>query len=258
MRILILFFSSFTIFLITYNHISMKDTFKLLQNYLDQNYVFNHTKVAVLNLYYASTNIKLLKHNIIGNNGCIGQYFCVNNFTEIMFRAIENIKLNTDRVARFDEDYQNIIQKRKNLDLFANSLLNKTDYDGNIVDLLYLLLSEAKKLSENIQKYYNENEEYYKAYIESIIKYCEIYLRIEESDGLNDIEKRKKASQPKYSSNKLYMILNLIIFTFVFFSILILVHKFYKIECNLIIKMIRFHSKSFENYIKYLEDLKKN
>ena len=53
------------------------------------------------------------------------------------------------------------------------------------------------------------------------------------------------------------MILNLIIFTFVFFSILILVHKFYKIECNLIIKMIRFHSKSFENYIKYLEDLKK-
>ena len=257
MRILILFFSSFTIFLITYNHISMKDTFKLLQNYLDQNYVFNHTKVAVLNLYYASTNIKLLKHNIIGNNGCIGQYFCVNNFTEIMFRAIENIKLNTDRVARFDEDYQNIIQKRKNLDLFANSLLNKTDYDGNIVDLLYLLLSEAKKLSENIQKYYNENEEYYKAYIESIIKYCEIYLQIEESDGLNDIEKRKKASQPKYSSNKLYMILNLIIFTFVFFSILILVHKFYKIECNLIIKMIRFHSKSFENYIKYLEDLKK-
>ena len=76
----------------------MKIKFKLIHNYLDQNYVFNHTKVAILNLYFTMINIKALKYNIMGNDGCISTNYCLNNMHDIMIREINNINISIEKI----------------------------------------------------------------------------------------------------------------------------------------------------------------
>ena len=91
LRYLCLIFVFSTMILIIYNNSSMKTKFKTIQNYLNQNFFFNRTKVALLNLNYAIVNLKLIKYKIMGNNGCIGEYLCISNNTEIMLRTMKNI-----------------------------------------------------------------------------------------------------------------------------------------------------------------------
>ena len=257
MRILFLIFSISSIFLIIYNNNSMKIKFKLIHNYLDQNYVFNHTKVAILNLYFTMINIKALKYNIMGNDGCISTNYCLNNMHDIMIREINNINISIEKILKLNNDYLKIVKSEINLEIYGMEFDNKTNYKGNIGDVLYLILTLTKKLVSNLDEFISGSNNYYNIYVESIIKYCILYLKLEESDGLDDYQKRKNASRPEFSSNKIYLIFNLIIFLFIFVGLYFFVMKFYQIEIGFIKKILKFNCPSFDKYIKYLGGLKK-
>ena len=257
LRCISFIFSFSTMLLIIYNNLSMKSKFKSIQIYLQENFFFNRTKVALLNLNYAILNMKLIKYKIMGDNGCIGEYLCISNNSEVIFRATNNLKIYTTESIKFHSDYLNIFHHKLNLELYTNNLNNYTIYNSTIIDLLYFIVSYSKKLSPNIDKYIFNDDEYYEMYVESILKYIKIYLGTNESNGLNDNEKRKNTYKSEFKTNKNFLIVNIIIFLIVFSKFIYISYKFYTIEYDIIVKIVKFHSPSFENYIKYLEDLRK-
>ena len=257
LRSLSFIFSLSTMILIIYNNSSMKSKFKTIQNYLNQNFFFNRTKVSLLILNYVIINLKLIKYKTMGSNGCIGEYLCISNNTEVMLRAMNNLKSFTSESINFNNDYLEIFHHNLNLELYANFLNNNTIYNANIIDLLYFILSYSKKLLSNIEKYIYNDDKYYEMYVECILKYIKIYLETNESNGLNDNEKRKNTYKSQFKTNKIYLIFNTILFSIVFCEFIYMSYKFYKVENEIIIKIVRFHCPSFENYIKYLGDLRK-
>ena len=92
------------------------------------------------------------------------------------------------------------------------------------------LQKSTKKSAWHLYDFLSKSEIYYDTYVESIIKYCTLYIELEHSDGLDDYEKRKNASSSEFSSNKIYLIFNLIIFLFAFVGLYVYVMKFYQIE----------------------------
>ena len=255
MRIFTILFSIGTLILIIYNNSSMKSKFELIKIYLDQNYFFNHSIVALSSIYYSSLNLKLMKYNIMGSNGCIGKYHCINNYIQIIFRDANYLEESLDQALALDEDYKKIVYKKINLEIYASNEYNKTNYDGTIIDILYLILVISKKISSNAEQYVYSNETNFDLYIENILSYCNLFL--ENAKGLNDSEKRVNAKKPKYLSNKIYMIINIIIYFLYLIGFYVLVLKFFRIESTIITNLIKFHCNSFEKYIKFLEELKK-
>ena len=210
MKILSFLFSSLSMFFIIKNNNSMISKFKSINYYLDQNYVFNHTKTALSNIYYASINLKLLKYNIMGNNGCIGQYYCIQDYSDIILRGNKILKRMVTRILKFDKDYKVIMESEINFDIYSNNLDNKTNFHGSVVNLIYIVMIMAKKLSSNAYDYVYGNQTELDVYLENIMNYYIMYLKLEEANGLNDFNKRKNAKQPKYLSNKFYMTINIV------------------------------------------------
>ena len=115
----------------------MKSKFELIKIYLDQNYFFNHSIVALSSIYYSSLNLKLMKYNIMGSNGCIGKYHCINNYIQIIFRDANYLEESLDQALALDEDYKNIVYKKINFEIYASNEYNKTNYDGTIIDIIH-------------------------------------------------------------------------------------------------------------------------
>ena len=109
LRSLSFIFSLSTMILIIYNNSSMKSKFKT-----NQNFFFNRTKVSLLILNYVIINLKLIKYKTMGSNGCIGEYLCVSNNTEVMLRAMNNLKSFTSESINFNNDYLEIFHHNLN------------------------------------------------------------------------------------------------------------------------------------------------
>ena len=252
-------FSLLTMILIIYNNNLMYKKFQYIQTYLDQNYFFNHTKIAMSNVYYAAINLKMLKYKIMGKEGCINGIHCVDHFQFILERGLRDVKKYTDRTIKYDNDYQIILQKKKSFEFYTNHLDNKTDYYLNIPDLLYFILSNGLEIERYAEEYVNGTDNYtlIDTYVENVLNHAVIYLYSSEADGLNEKEKRINASTSRFKTNKVYLILNVILFFLVFLSLLGITIKFYNIESQLLFKMIRYNNPKFDIYFKYLEELKK-
>ena len=257
MKIVSFIFCVLTLILIIFNNISIKNQFKTIQIYLNQNYIFNDTKICILIIYFSSINLKMLKYNIIGNKTCIGNNTCLLDY-EILFNiAMNQLKNNTDKFFELDDDYQKYIKKKTILNIYTNDYNNITQYNSTLSDIIYFIFAFTRKITDNIEKFIFSDDKYFEIYIESIINYCSFYFSFDESNGLNFKEKRLNIKKRKFEVNKTYLFLNLFVFVFTFSILLILLFRFHKIECRLIIRIIKFHSDSFEKYIKFLEDLKK-
>ena len=257
MKIVSFIFCVLTLILIIFNNISIKNQFKTIQIYLNQNYIFNDTKICILIIYFSSINLKMLKYNIIGNKTCIGNNTCLLDY-EILFNiAMNQLKNNTDKFFELDDDYQKYIKKKTILNIYTNDYNNITQYNSTLSDIIYFIFAFTRKITDNIEKFIFSDDKYFEIYIESIINYCSFYFSFDESNGLNFKEKRLNIKKRKFEVNKTYLFLNLFVFVFTFSILLILLFRFHKIEYRLIIRIIKFHSDSFEKYIKFLEDLKK-
>ena len=254
-----LVFSISTMILIIKNNNSMYSKFKFIQTYLDQNYFFNHTKIAMSSVYYAAVNIKMIKYKIMGKNGCINGIHCLDEYQFILSRGLKDVKKYADRTIKYDRDYQKILQIEKKFLFYTNSLDNITEYVLNIPDSLYFILSNGLELGNYAEDYINNTNSFSitDTYIENILNHAVIYLYSDESDGLNEMEKRINARKGRFKNNTIYLISNIILFVIVFLLLLRISIKFYSIESELLNRMIRFTSPKFDLYYRYLEELKK-
>ena len=257
MEIISLIFPLITTILIIYTNNSMKFQFKQIEQYLQQNLIFNNTKIIIFAIYFSIIDLKMLKYNIIGNKTCINEYFCLENFDKLIDMEIRNLKENIDKLFQLDNDFQKIIRKKYSINIYSNNSNDFVIFNTQLSDILVFIFSNTRNININIEKYIFDDIKYFNVYIESIIKYCEFYINLNVTKGFNNNEKRKNIKQGRFLYHKYYFYINLVIFIIIFVFFFKFVLKMHETQSNLIIKLLKFHTESFEKYIKFLEELKK-
>ena len=256
-KIICLIFTILTIILIIINNNLIKNKIQIIENYLYQNIIFNNTKIILFFIYFSAIDLKMLKYNIIGNQTCIKENFCLHNFDELLNMEIYHLKQNTDYFLKLDKDYQELIKNEYQIKIYGNNSDDFILYNCQLNDILFLIFSFTQKINTEMNNYIFEDSEYIEIYIDSIIKYSIYYLNLNESKGFNNTEKKIKIKNSRFLIPNYYLIINWLLFLIIFGIIFKFVIKIYRIESNLILRIIRFQKDGFEKYIKYLEELKK-
>ena len=257
MNIISLIFALLTMIFIILNNNLIKSKFEIIQDYLFQNMIFNKTKIILYSIYFSVSDLKLLKYNVIGNQTCVNENFCASDFKTLFNFEIKILKENSDQLIKLDKDFQILLGNDYKIEIYGNTFENFTTYNCKLNDILYLIFTFTQKIIPEFENYLFRNEQYIEVYIDSIIQYCIFYLNLNEINGLNISEKKKKLKNSRFKMPQYYFIINWILFLIFFGVLLRFVNKIYQSESNLIIRIVKFYCESFEKYIKYLDDLKK-
>ena len=231
---------------------------KVLNDYCDQNLVFNHSKISLACTYLVVKNLYYNKYSYIEEDSCYGHDSCKTFFLETLSLCLNDLERITQNISYFHQDFIDIFYQSVDVDL--SMLYNELTEDNFIitkVNLLMLILSTALDYSSNIDSYYNLSFSIYDNMNINIGKNSLNLFNDKNLAGFNEAKKRKNLSNLLNNYNDYAFIIELCIFI-IFSSIFgILIFQVNKIELEYIRALIRFNSKSFESYIKSLFDLKK-
>ena len=255
LRISAFIFSILSLIIIIYNTNVLKNNFINMENFLIQNYFFNHTKQYTSFLYISFNNFQLVKKEFIQYEIFGKQYF--NEMLIILKSVINDLIFEIESIYFIKEEYKNIIFDLKLIQFYVDNSKNKFSYNIDLINILYLLITNSLYFINNSNIYFNETNENLDFVLENIIdssfdySFSQVY-------GLN-YEKRKKIiySEKSYSINFIYIIIHLALFLIFFFFFICIVLKRFKSKKRLIEKMLNFQSKEFDDYIKYLEEIRK-
>ncbi len=259
MKILIILQEIVSAILIIFNNLNIKNNFDDIQIYLNENIFFNRSKITTSCIFEATTNFKLIKYNYMkSENNCIN-FDCNVVFYAILQNCLNNLKINMLNIHYYHDDYKKILGKNSNYIIFAYNLDSTIEIVIDTPSLLNFIMTNGLRLISNLDKYYNENsdsdEESSIVYMENILNQSLSYIK-NGNNGLKSEEKNENI-QNQFKIVYYYMIINLIINFLLFLLFCFFLYKILKKESHFLEKLIYFHSINFENYIKYLEDLKK-
>ena len=257
MKLSALFFLIMTIVLIYLNNDNAKDKLKFLEEYLDQNFYFNHTKITTICVYATGVNLKFLRYKILNDTICITSSGCKTLYVELLSRCLNDIKNETAKVAYFNDDYKQIMGIGNNISIYIYNLTSQTNISLDGPNLLNFILSNGLRFKNNINDYLINTDSEFQIYGENIIEQGYYYMSNDLIEGFNRNTLIKKITEKRFSTNYIYVILNCIVFGVTMSILIYMTVKLYHIQKYFISKLVKFHSVNFEGYIKYLEDLKK-
>ena len=257
MKLASIFFLASTILLIYLNSNNAKIKLNFLEEYLDQNFYFNHTKIIISCVYSTGANLKLIRLKILNDTACVTDNGCKIIYVELLTKCLNDIKKQTAKVAYFNEDYKEKLSIENNIKIYMYNLSSITDITLDGPNLLNFILSNGIRFKNNIDNYIEYIDTEYQIYGENILEQGYYYINNQLIDGFDREEMSKKITQRKFSTNYIFVILNCVIFIGVMIILNYMTFKLYHIQKFFISKLVKFHSLNFENYIKYLEDLKK-
>ncbi len=243
--------------LIYFNSNDANEKLNYLEQYLDENFYFNHTKITVSCIYSTGVNLKFIKNKLLKDLTCISSNSCKLIYSELLLGCLDDIKNETSKVAFFDIDFKEIMSSKNNITIYIYNLTSEANISLDSPNLLNFLLSSGLRFVNYIDDYINNDESEYQIYGENIINQGLNYINNELIEGFDRSTMNDKINEKRFSNNLLYVIINCIIFTITNIFYIYMIVKLYKIEKYFISKLVKFHPVSFDNYIKYLEDLKK-
>jgi len=257
MKLASFFFLVSTILLIYLNSNNAKNKLKFLEEYLDQNFYFNHTKIIISCVYSTGANLKLIKYKILNDSACITDGGCKIIYLELLSKCLNDIKIQTAKVPYFNDDYKEKLSINNNITIYMYNLTTTTNITLDGPNLLNFVLSNGIRFKNNINNYIEVADSEYQIYGENILKQGHYYINNNLIEGFNRELMSEKITQRKFSTNYIFIILNCIIFIGVMVILNYMTFKLYHIQKFFISKLVKFHSLNFDNYIKYLEELKK-
>ena len=245
-----------TIILIYFSNISMKNRFTNTYNFINQNYFFNSSKVFVSCIYLSGLNLKFLKYNMMNRNDCFNTD-CLEVYMKILEMCLNTIENSTNDLINFDIDYKNILSKDKEIDIYVYSLNFTHTISIHNTNLLHFILSNGIKIISHIESYLREDNDTIDSYEENLLNCSFNYIHdIDIHEFRNNI-KQEKLNQTKFRPNYYYYIINVFLFVFISAIFIFVIFKVHSIEKYFLKKLIWYHSNNFDNYIKYLDELKK-
>ena len=253
-KIILSIFSIVSIILIILDCLGLNNKFVNLNNFLEQNLFFNQTKLSCCCYYIASSDIK---NYLLGILWFCDTWDCKTFYTNYIFYCHEHMKnfINTD--IYYNDEFKNTLQKRFIHTLSAYKMEKQFNTSMNTLNILNTLVSSSLYIHYNLvnEDFQIKNETLSLA--ENIVNLSYKYLKNKELKGYNVKERRNKAKKPQYKGTKLYLFVNLIIFSVTVILMIYFVMKMYKYENYFLEKLIKFQNSKFEEYLKYLQDLKK-
>ena len=257
LKILSVFYLLLTLLLIILNNYSFISKYKDIHTYLIENYFFNSSKLVINCVYLTGVNLKFIKYGAIAESGCLGGN-CSIIYSTLFSECLDMIKDTAEDIAYYDQDYKKILATTLNLQIYIYSLKVLSNITIDTPNLLNFILSNGLRLKGNIETYlFDEKDTVFEVFEENIINCSFNYIINQEISGFSNEKRIKNLKKSRFKNNYIYFIINAICFFGIFTIILYLLHKIEQIEMYFLKKLIMFHSNNFDNYIKYLEELKK-
>ena len=252
MKYVSFFFVVITVLLVIYDYSSSNKLYYNLVQYLKENLHFTHSKIITSCIYISSINIKWLKYKYIEEDSC--PHSCTAFYIKILEKCINNLKNGKDSFCTFDIDFQEIILKRRNIELSVyNTNLNQSLY-LDVNDNLNFIISKGIKLIGSFKNYLN----YYgadKVNMENLIHQSYDYFKSDVQGFIED-EKISRVNA-KFKNNYLTIIIGTILCVILLAIFSYFIFDFNQLEIFFLDKLVNFNSPNFETYLKVLEDLKK-
>ena len=257
MKILVFIYLFMTGFFIYYNNQSLKSKAIKTKDYLTQNYFFNSSKMVINCVYLTGVNLKFIRHNIISKEGCLGAP-CSEIYSSLFSDCVDLIQNITSGLSFYDEDYKKIISLSKVIDIYVYNLNFTNEITIDTSNLLLFILSNGLRLKSELKTYLNDITNHNLEVFEENLLNCSFgFINDFNIVGLRNEIKLKYLKQRRFQPNHIYLIINISIFGLLNFLFGYILLKIYKIEKYFLKKLIWYHSNNFDNYLKYLEDLKK-
>ncbi len=257
MKLITIIYFIITIIFVYFYNSSMKSRFRNTSDFINENYFFNTTKVLIGCIYLTALNFKFLKYKILLNEDCY-QVNCSIAYITIFNNCLNAIQSSTTDLLYYNIDYKNILSKTKDLNIYVYSLKYSKIISINTPNLINYILTNGLRIIDNINEYINnENDTTFEVYEENILNSSFSFLHDYKIEDFRMNYKKKKLEQPKFNPNYLYYIINIIFYVIIVFIFIYFIFKIYLIEVYFLEKLIWFNTSNFENYIKYLSDLKK-
>ena len=227
---------------------------KKINDYCNQNLVFNHSKISLACTYLVVKNLYYNKYSYIKDDSCYGHDSCKEFYLDTLSLCLNDLERITQNISYFHQDFIDILYKSVDIDLvmYYNEI-NKDNFTITKANLLMLILSTAFDFSSNIDGYYKINYSIYDIMNINVGTQSLSLFNDKNLIGFNEVKKRKNLSNLLNNYNDYAFIIELCIFI-IFSSIFgILIFQINKIELEYIRALIRFNSKSFER--EYLNNL---
>ena len=241
-----------TVILVIYDYTSSNKLYSNLVQFLNENLYFTHSKIITSCVYISSVNIKWLKYKYIEEDSCL--HNCTTFYIKLLDKCINILKNRKDTLFTFNYDFQEIILKRRTLEIkiFNTNITDKIDLDLN--DYLNFIITKGIKIVGSSDYYFN----FYQTdnvNMENLIKQSYNYFK-SDVEGFIGEDKIKKVNS-KFRNNYLTIIIGTALCVILLSIFSYFIFDFNQLELFFLDKLINFNSSNFELYLKNLEDLKK-
>jgi hypothetical protein len=257
MKLLNLVFALLTIFFIIYDSIINKKNMVNLDKFLNENLIFNHSKISAGMLYVESNLYKYLRDGYLNASACLNES-CEDSYLSQIIFCIDDMKNLQDKFSTLSRDF---VQKINIVEEITIENKNSSELiEVNMEFMMNLLINFSLRLREASKqlKEKNTDEEY------SIKMDIALKNLIEQSDkletlningfsGKNKIDKINNLFNP-FPISLVIMVIFIVIFVGGFFYF---IYYLYTYEVFFIEKLIDFNNPKYEAYLKQLEELKK-
>ena len=253
MKISTFLFSIASIILIILDCRKIKNEFSNVNRFLEENLFFNFSKISADCFFITGTNLKLKYYHI--NNLC---YFdsCDSTYDELLYLCVQPLKEILEHSSNYNREYQEILNKRYLFILSAYNETTKVATTFDTINILRMFLTSGLFIHHHFNDYLNNDKETH-ALLENIVFGAYYYIKsLTYIKGFDEKERRSLAIK-KFQTQKIYLIINVIIFALVVISLVYLILKIFKEEKYFLQKLVKFQNPKFEEYLKYLENLKK-
>ena len=259
MRYLGFLYGIVTLLFIYLSFYSSKSSLNILYDYLNENLLFNRSKIATSCIYTNSMNLLLSKFKIYPENICYIKENCSDFFIDRFSECIEYLEHIKENTTYYSYDFLKILRKNVLVEISIYYPQDKNVNNSfNISEdsLLSLVVATGLELINDINYYF---EKYYSSYdtlITNIKEESILLLYDENLIGFYGKEKENKAKKIKSKLEDYPLICEIIIFILFMFSFCFLIFKVNSLENIYLECLIRFNSINFELYIKTLDNLK--
>ena len=249
----------FIILFIYLSYIGGKNTFNEINDYLDENLFFNHTKISVSCIYLAATNLKWVKNEFINNETNCGLYSCDTFYNDLLKSCIIDTKKEKENSTFFYNDFKEILGETIELSLSIYQMDIKENFTIDMENLLTLIISTGLDFSYNVDSYFDstQTETIFDVMNTNILEQTTKVIEDTNLVGFDRAKIEKNVSKNSSKLNMISLICAVIFFVLIVVSYCILVYQLYKMQINYLSKLIKLNSPNFEFYIKKLEELKK-
>ena len=227
-----------------------------LKDYLNQNLFFNKTKITTSCLYSTALNLKTIKYGHQLFYDCKTES-CHNVYGELFYTCFTFLRENIEGFLYFDSDFQDIFHTRRDVTIIA---LDYVTFIHTLMDTgnyMFLFSSNALMIYHNREKYLNNYNSSFDAFVENLLNLTNYFTLTEEIKGFSKKEIMDKLKEERFKKSYVIFFINLIIFLASFFILCFFSIRLYNTEIYHAKKLIKFSNPKFEYYLKYLEEIKK-